>query len=84
MKFSLVRHSAPFNPYTMANDQENAVIMFSGLVDVMFEHERLTSSQADDVKGEYAIISRTVVANNKSFFIDFDFNLQRLDEFMVV
>ena len=38
----------------MVTDQESAVVMFGGLVDVMFEHERLTSSQSYDVKGEYA------------------------------
>ena len=69
----------------MANDQQSASVMFGGLVDVMYEHELcLTSSQGDDAKTEYANFLRTVVARNKMSFIDFDFNLQWLDEFMIV
>ena len=84
LKYSLVRHAASFNPYTMANDQQSASVMFGGLVEVMYEHERLTSSEGDDAKTEYANFLRTVVASNKMSFTDFDFNLQRLDEFMIV
>ena len=84
LKYSLARHAASFNPYTMANDQQSASVMFGGLVDVMYEHERLTSSEGDDAKTEYANFLRTVVASNKMSFTDFDFNLQRLDEFMIV
>ena len=59
--------------------------MVGGLVDVMYEHYLcLTSSQGDDAKTEYANFLRTVVASNKMSFTDFDFNLQRLDEFMIV
>ena len=85
LKYSLARHAASFNPYTMANDQQSGSVMFGGLVDVMYEHELcLTSSQGDDAKTEYANFLRTVVASNKMSFTDFDFNLQRLDEFMIV
>ena len=84
LKYSLARHAASFNPYTTANDQQSASVMFGGLVDVMYEHERLTSSEGDDAKTEYANFLRTVVASNKMSFTDFDLNLQRLDEFMIV
>ena len=50
----------------------------------MYEHACFTSSEGNDVKTEYANFLRTVVASNKMSFTDFDFNLQRLDEFMIV
>ena len=57
--------------------------MFGGLVDVLFEHHRLSDNEADNVKAQYDDFQETMVAANRGdSFGSYDFTEQRLDDFM--
>ena len=47
---SVARNAASFNPVLMVKEPQSAALMFGGLVDVLFEHHRLSDNEADNVK----------------------------------
>ena len=50
LNFSIVRNSASLDPVTMAVEPKAASLLFGGLVDSLYAHKRLSSSEADDAK----------------------------------
>ena len=76
LQSSIARNTASFDPVTMAKKPKSAALMFRGLVDVLFEHNRLSENEADDVKGQYDDFLETTVAANSDTFGNFDFTVQ--------
>ena len=84
LKHSIVRNAAAYDPVQMATEPRSASLMFGGFVDTLFDHDRLTSSEADDAKSQFDEFLDNVVVANKDSFTSFDFKSQRLDEFLTV
>ena len=53
LQYAIVRCAASLNPVQMSEFPSEASILFRGLIDVLFEHKRLTSNEGDDVKVQF-------------------------------
>ena len=82
LKYPIVRAAASLNPLRMLRKETESTLLFGRLVDIMYEHKRITSKEADDVKGQYASFLEIVVSGNADKFGSFDFKKNRLDSFL--
>jgi hypothetical protein len=81
LRYSLARNASSLNPTKMVNGGKASTVKFGGLVDILFDHKRLTNNEADDAKTQYEDFLATVVEMNKEVFKEFDFTTTRIDEF---
>ena len=84
LKYCLVRSAAAFDPIVMVESKSNASNLFGGIVDAMYEQNRLTCNEGDNAKAQFDDFLATVVRTNVEHFSNFDFSRQRLDEFLTV
>ena len=66
----------------MSKSHSETCLLFRGLVDSLFEHQRLTSSEADDAKAQFDDFLTSVVRPSEDIFSNFDYTSSRLDEFL--
>ena len=82
LKYPIVRAAASLNPLLMLRNETESTLLFGRLVDIMYEHKRVTSKEADDVKRQYASFLEIVVSGNADKFESFNFKKDRLDSFL--
>lgn len=84
LKFAIVRCAASLDPVKMADNPTQALQLFEGLVDVVFNHGRITANEADSAKAQFECFLNDVVRPHKDAFRKFDFKESRLDEFFAL
>ena len=84
LKYPIVRCAAALDPEKMADCPEEAAKLFEGLVQLLFEHGRLTSNEAEDAKSQFDSFLTAVVRPNEDVFRAFDETQTRLDEFLCI
>ena len=81
LRYAIVRNASSLNPTNMVNEGEASKIKFGGLIDLLFEHKRLTNNEANDAKNQYEDFLATAVGVNKDYFREFEFTNARIDDF---
>ena len=79
---TVVVSSSSLSPSNMLNIPDKASLRFKHLADSSYSLRKITSSEADNAKGQFDKFMRTVVKQEKAKFKDFNFRNDRLDEFL--
>ena len=66
----------------MQNEFDACLLKFGGLVDILYEHKRLSLNDAEDAKSQYEEFMSNVVRPNGDEFAKFDFASHRVDKFL--
>ena len=79
LRYAIVSNASSLNPTNMGNEGEASKIKFGGLIDLLFEHKRLTNNEG--AENQYEDFLATVVGVNKDNFREFEFTTARIDDF---
>ena len=82
LKFQFVRCSSCISPENMLHDPEASLLKFENIVDKLFSHKRMSSSEADRAKEQYESFLNGTVRKNKEKFEGFNSNNSRNDTFL--
>ena len=82
LNFAVVRAAASLDPVKMVSHEDECVLLFGNLVDILFEHKRLTSFEGDEAKDQYKDFMAVVVHGHADVFRTFNHKTTRLDTFL--
>ena len=80
----MVRCSLCISPKNMLHDPEASWLKFENIVDKLFSHKRMSSSDVDTSKQQYDSFLNGTVPKNWRKFESFDWNNSHTDTFLAV
>ena len=82
LKFQLVRCSSCISPKNMLHDPEASLLKFENIVDKLFSHKRMSSSEAHRAKQQYESFLNGTVPKSREKFEGFNSNNSCIDTFL--
>ena len=82
LKFQLVRCSSCISPKNMLHNQEASLLKLESIVNNLFSHKRMSSSEADRAKQQFESFLNGTGLKNREKFEGFSSNSSRIDTFL--
>ena len=81
LKFQVVRCSSCVSPKNMLHNPEASLLKVENIVDKLFRHKRMSSSETDRAKQQYESFLNWTVPKNRKKFESSNSNNSRIDTF---